>query len=114
MTSFPNSPRLLKGGLVLIDPSTSRVVRIISLQYNPDSVSRTLQAQGSGESGDRSDVLRLKDPAVETINLDAEIDAADQVEKGDETTADRGMHPKMAVLDTLVHPASSQLQMNES
>src|SRR5688500_14497761 len=114
MTSFPNSPRLLKGGIVLIDPSTSRVVRIISLQYNPDSVSRTLQAQGSGESGDRSEVLRLKGPAVETIKLDAEIDAADQMEKGDETTADLGIHPQLAVLETLVHPASSQLQENDS
>ncbi len=114
MTSFPNSPRLLKGGIVLIDPGSSRVVRIISLQYNPDSVSRTLQAQGSGENGDRSEVLRLKGPAVETIKLDAEIDAADQMEEGDDTTAELGIHPQLAALETLVHPASSQLQENDS
>jgi hypothetical protein len=34
MTTFPGSPRLLKGGIVLIDPTTGTVQRIIALQYN--------------------------------------------------------------------------------
>jgi hypothetical protein len=38
MTTFPNSPRILKGGLVLIDPESARVLRIIALQYNPESL----------------------------------------------------------------------------
>ena len=45
MTSFPNSPKLLKGGIVLIDPDdTSKVLRIITLQYNSDTLSRTAGA----------------------------------------------------------------------
>jgi hypothetical protein len=75
MTGFPNSPRLLKGGIVLLDPDTSAVQRIIALQYNPDTFSRTLQPQTVKESGDRSEAMRLTRPPVETINLDAEIDA---------------------------------------
>ena len=43
MATFPNSPRLVKGGIVLIDPDTAAVQRIIALQYNPDTLSRTLQ-----------------------------------------------------------------------
>ena len=54
MTSFPNSPKLLKGGIVLIDPVTSAVKRIIALQYNPDSISRTLQVQSVGGESWRS------------------------------------------------------------
>ena len=46
MTSFPGSPRLLKGGIVLIDPVTAQVQRIISLQYNPDSLSPHLAGTG--------------------------------------------------------------------
>jgi len=38
MTTFPNSPRILKGGLVLIDPESARVLSIIALRYNPDSL----------------------------------------------------------------------------
>lgn len=33
MTAFPKSPRLLKGGIVLMDPNTSVVLRMIALQY---------------------------------------------------------------------------------
>jgi len=43
MTAVPNSPRLLKGGIVLIDPTTGAVQRIIALQYDPDTLTRTLQ-----------------------------------------------------------------------
>jgi hypothetical protein len=43
MSTFPNSPRLLKGGLVLLDPDTSAAHRIIALQYDPDTLARTLQ-----------------------------------------------------------------------
>ena len=64
MSSFPGSPRLLKGGIVLIDSATAQVQRIIALQYNPESLSRTLQVQGASEGGDRSEALRLKGPAV--------------------------------------------------
>jgi hypothetical protein len=75
MSSFPGSPNFLKGGIVLIDPDTSAVRRIIVLQYNPDTLSRTLQVKGVGaKAGDRREARRLTDPAVETFKLDAEID----------------------------------------
>ena len=66
-----------------MDPDTSAVIRVIVLQYNPDTLSRTLQVQGVGAQGDRSEALRLKGPAVETIKVDAEIDATDQLEQAD-------------------------------
>ena len=53
MTTFPGSPKLLKGGLVLVDADTGQVQRIISLQYNPDSLTRTLQVQAAGGEGRR-------------------------------------------------------------
>jgi hypothetical protein len=117
MTSFPGSPRLLKGGIVLIDPNTSAVQRIIVMQYNPDTLSRTLQVQGVGaEGGDRSEALRLKGPPVETIKLDAEIDATDQLEfpNQNSTTAELGIFPQLAALETIIYPTSFQLQRNNS
>ena len=38
MTGFTGSPRLVKGGIVLVDPVSGAVRRIITLQYNPDSL----------------------------------------------------------------------------
>jgi hypothetical protein len=37
MSAFPNSPRLIKGGIVLVDPDSGAVQKIIVLQYNPDT-----------------------------------------------------------------------------
>jgi hypothetical protein len=115
MTTFPGSPRLLKGGIVLINAETGAVQRIIALQYNPDTLSRSFQIKGmSGESGDRSEALRLKGPPTETIKLDAEIDATDQLETADKQTTQLGLHPQLAALEIIVYPTSSQLQANNS
>lgn len=117
MTGFPGSPRLVKGGLVLIDPDTSAVQRVISLQYNPDSLSRSLQIKATtAESPDRSEVLRLKGPPVETIKLEAEIDATDQLEFPDQNqdAVQLGILPQLAALETIIYPASSQLLANNA
>ena len=47
MATFPNSPRLLRGGIVLVDAESAAVQRIIALQYNPDTLTRTLQVHGA-------------------------------------------------------------------
>src|SRR6185503_4458267 len=116
MSSFPNSPYVLKGGIVLLDPTTAQVQRIIALQYNPDTLTRTLQVQALGESGDRSQALRIKGPPVETIKLDAEIDATDQLEFPDQnrTTVEFGILPQLAALETIIYPASSVLTSNNA
>lgn len=115
MTTFSGSPKLLKGGIVLVDPGSGVPVETIVLQYNPDTLSRTLQAQGIGpEPGDRLEALRLKAPPIETIKLEAELDATDQMEIGDATTAQLGIFPQLAALEMMVYPSSLQLQANSS
>ena len=106
----PISPRLLKGGLVQIDPDTGTVLRVISLQYNPDTLTRTLQVQATsaGGGGDQSEALRLKGAAVETIKLEAEIDATDAARATRRRTRTRSRSasiPQLAVLEALVAAA---------
>ena len=117
MTTFPGSPKLLKGGIVLINPGTGAVQQIIPLQYNPNTLTRTLQVQGvDGEGGDRSEALRLKGPPVETIKLEAEIDAADQLEfpEQNQNILKFGLHTQLAALETNIFPSSNQLQSNNT
>jgi hypothetical protein len=114
VTTFPGSPRLLKGGIVLLDPDTSAVLRIITLQYNSDTLTRTLAPKSLKESGDRSEAMRLTGPAVETIKLEAEIDATDQLEAADAQTTQLGIHPQLAALETIVYPSSAQLNSNNN
>jgi hypothetical protein len=112
MTSYPRSPRLLKGGIVLIDPVSSAVKRVIALQYNPDTLSRTLQVQAAGGEGDRLEALRLTGPPHESFKLDAEIDATDQLEypRRNQTTGELGIFPQLAALETIIYPSSTSLK----
>lgn len=113
----PLAPRLLKGGIVEVDPETARVLRVIALQYNPDTLTRTLQVQASGgEGGDRSQALRLKGAGVETIKLEAEIDATDRLAEPDSNpdAVGLGIHPQLAALEALVHPRADDLQANDT
>ena len=112
MSTFPNSPRLLKGAIVGID-LFNPVSSIIVLQYNPDSLTRTIQPQTMGDQeGARTDVLRLTGAPVETIKLDAELDATDQLEKSDPTATSLGIYPQLSALEMLVYPKSAQVIIN--
>jgi hypothetical protein len=116
MTTFPGSPIVLQAGIVLLDPDSFAILPggVIALQYNPDTLTRTLKVKGISEGGDRSEALRLTGPAEETFKLDAEIDATDQLECPDKNanTVQYGIFPQLAALETLVYPATSTLQAN--
>jgi hypothetical protein len=116
VSSFPGSPRLLRGGLVQVDPESGSVVGTIALQFNPDTLTRTLQVQATGETGDRSQALRLRGAAVETIKLEAEIDATDTLDDPDANpdAVRLGIHPQLAALEALVHPRADDLQANDA
>ena len=116
MTGFSGTPKLIKGGLTLVDPNSGRILRIIALQYNPDSLSRTLQPQAVADAGDRSQAFRVKGPPVETFRLEAEIDATDQLEFPDQNRAavEAGLLPQLAALETIVYPQANVLQANDA
>ncbi|TYO63528.1 hypothetical protein FXV83_26850 [Bradyrhizobium hipponense] len=115
MTSFPGSPKLLKGGIVLLHPDSGVPLQVVVLQYNPDTLSRTLQPQGIGsEPGDRLEALRLKSPPLETIKLEAEIDATDQLEMAAPIVGRLGIFPQLAALEVMIYPTSAQLNDNNS
>jgi hypothetical protein len=118
VSASPISPRLVRAGIVTMDPDTSVVQSIIALQYNPDSLSRTLQIQATkgGEDGVRSDMLRLRGPAVETIKLEAELDAVDQLEfpSQNQTTVQYGLQPQLAQLEMLVNPTVETLESDNT
>jgi hypothetical protein len=106
MGSFPNSPRLLKAAIVGID-LFNPLASIIVLQYNPESLTRTIQPQTIGnEEGARTDVLRLTGAPIETIRLDAELDATDQLEQSDPIATTLGIYPQLSALEMLVYPKS--------
>jgi hypothetical protein len=113
MTTFPNAPKLLKGGLAIVDPASQTPQRVIVLQYNPDTLTRTL-AMVTTDAPDKASPLRIKAPPVETLKLEAEIDAIDQLEFPDlnATAVELGIHPELAALETVLYPTSDRLIEN--
>jgi len=112
---MPNiSPRLQKGAILLLEPNTGIPLGRIDLQYNPETITRSLKPQTPGEEPDRSELLRLKGPPVETISVTVELDATDKLEAGDATAMSLGLQPQMALLETLVYPSSMELIANEA
>lgn len=113
MSTSPISPRLVKGGIVTMDPDTTALQSVIALQYNPDTLTRTLQIQAiqGAQDGTRVDALRLRGPAVETIKIEVELDATDQLEfpKQYPIAVQFGLQPQLAQLEMLVNPTVETL-----
>ena len=108
MTRFADLPKPIRSGIVIVDPIRGTPQRIIVMQFNPDTLERSLapQAAGGEQQGDRTEALRLKGPAIESWKFVAEIDSTDQLE----TPAPLGIHPELATLEMLLNPPSTTVR----
>jgi hypothetical protein len=114
MSAFTGAPRLVRGAIVAKDPDKSTPT-VITFQYNPDTMKRSVQAQAmSSEKADRSEVLRIKGAPVETIDVEIEIDATDQLETGLPPATAVGIYPALSALEMLVYPTSDKVTANEA
>lgn len=110
MTTFPGSPRLIKGAIMTLNSSGNTVENTIAFQYNPETLTRTLKArvvQSRGESP--AEALRLGGAPIETISLEVQIDATDQLEKADNNATKLGIYPQLSALELLLYPSSKQI-----
>lgn len=104
---------LLKGALVGIDPANP-VASVIVFQYNPETLTRTLRPRASGRDGDKGEAYRLEGPPEESISVEVEIDATDQLERGDPIAESMGIYPQLSALEMLVYPRSSAVIANRA
>ena len=113
MTTFPGSPKLQKGAIIGLDPANP-LASVVVFQYNPDTLTRTLTPQTTSSSDtSRGEALRLKGPPEESITIDIEIDATDQLEKGDSNAVTMGIYPALSSLEMLLYPKSALIIANE-
>jgi len=59
MTTFPGSPKLVKGALIGLDPFNP-LASVIVFQYNSAELTRTLRAKTMGENTDRGEAMSMK------------------------------------------------------
>lgn len=113
MGRFPGSPRTLRGAIVAVDP-LSPLSRVVVFQYNPDSVTRTLQprAGGGGGGAPSSDVHRIWGAPSETIGMTIELDATDGLQAADPVAVSAGVLPQLSALEMLLYPSAAQVMAN--
>ncbi|MEO6669742.1 MAG: hypothetical protein ABIN36_09725 [Ferruginibacter sp.] len=114
--NFPRSPKLVKGSLVEIRHEMNGYKQnVIVFQYNPETMTRKLEAWfmgGSGGNGSGADTTETAQPfdPVETFDLALELDAADQLENpaANPTIVKRGVAERIAALELLLYPQDDQ------
>ena len=119
-TTFPRSPKLLKGALIeFSERFIGPVPNVIVFQYNPESMTRTLevwsQTSESSESGtpasnDTSHTSQPFDPP-ESFTLTLELDAADDLETPAEhpVAVISGVADRIAAMEMLLYPQADSL-----
>lgn len=111
MSTFPGSPRLIKGAIIGVDP-LNPVPSVVVFQYNPDTMTRRLEPRAVSSEGDRGEAFRLTGAPKETITLSVEIDATDQLEQANPLATTVGIYPTLAALETLLYPKSATVIAN--
>jgi hypothetical protein len=103
---------LQKGAIIGLD-LTNPLASLIVFQYNPETMTRTLAVQSMAVSTKtQSEGLRLAAPPSENISVEIELDATDQLEKGDGLTQSLGIHPVLASLEMLLYPKALGMILN--
>lgn len=108
MSSYPNSPKVLKAALISMG-GTIPVPRLIVLQYNPAELTRTLKPDFEKTGDTPTGTNLLAGPAVETIQMTARISAVDQLESNDATAMMFGIYPQLATLEMMLFPTTSSI-----
>jgi hypothetical protein len=113
MSTFPGSPRLLKGALIGVDP-LNPLGAVVVFQYNPDTMTRKLEPRAVAAEGDRGEAFRLTGAPKETITLSIEIDATDQLEQANPLAIATGIYPTLAALEIMLYPKSAVVLINSA
>jgi hypothetical protein len=117
VTSFPNSPQLLKGAIIGVD-LFNPLASVILFQYNPETLTRSLTARTPErdwrQPAAQTEQMRLAGPPEETIQLEIEIDATDQLEEADLSATTMGIYPALASLEMLLYPKALAIITNNA
>ena len=100
MSDFPDSPVVLKGAIISVG-LTNPVPTIIAFQYNPDTLSRTLEPRSlkGADGAGRAEAMRLSGAPKETLACSVELDGTEN--------SPLGVAPALSALELLLYPPSA-------
>ena len=119
----PAQPHFLKAGIVTYDLAKGRTVRTLPMLVNPATLRRSYEIKESAASSYSSGPLRLTAPAIETLDVEVKLDAADALLRSlagaaltgaAAAAASEGVRPWIAALQMLITPSAAKLQSNDA
>jgi hypothetical protein len=114
---YSRSPLLLKGALIeFSERFIGPIPNIVIFQYNPETLIRTLSVYNPFQSDEQTPGAPPKiqvdaqpgDPS-ETFDLVLELDATDELEKGDPIAVVTGVADRVSALEMLLYPQEGSL-----
>ena len=95
-------PHLRRGAIARVDPIIGVVpLSLTVFQYNPAEISRTITPQAAGGN------TRSGSVPEETLSMRVELDAADQLERGEQGPMSSSIYPALSALEMLVCPPAA-------
>ena len=116
-TGYSRSPKLLKGALIeFSERFIGPIPNVIVFQYNPETMTRTLEVwsqNGGGDSSASNDTSHTAQPfdPPETFTLALELDAADALENpaAHPVAFISGVADRIAAMEMLLYPQGDSL-----
>ncbi|QAA81835.1 hypothetical protein EI546_08940 [Aequorivita sp. H23M31] len=116
-TGYSRSPKLLKGALIeFSERFIGPIPNVIVFQYNPETMTRTLEVwsqNASGESSAGTETSHTAQPfdPPETFSLALELDATDALEKPESHPVAfiSGVADRIAAMEMLLYPQGDSL-----
>jgi hypothetical protein len=114
---YSRSPLLIKGALIeFSERFIGPIPNIIIFQYNPESLTRTLSVYNPFQADEQTPGAPPKikvdsqpgDPP-ETFDLTLDLDASDELEKGDPIAVVTGVADRLAAMEMLLYPQEGSL-----
>ncbi len=101
-TTPPYPPAgLLKGALIAAPRSGTGASTVVPFQYNPEKMTRTLTPSYYRESSER-----FSGPAKQSIDVTVQLEAS----RSPEVTTDQGIYARLAALELMLYPSSTDLE----
>lgn len=97
---------LFRGALIeYVDNLSASLPNVVIFQFNPDTLTRTVQAPPRPTSGKDAETYQAGEPSVEKISLKASFSAADDLGQNKELARKFGVGMRLAALEKMVHSA---------
>jgi hypothetical protein len=99
MSGFPGSPRTATAGFVRLS-SDGAIERIVGFRYNPETLSRRLEATNTGAAS-----VPAGAPAEprEVVSFRVVLDASDDLQQASAIAIDAGVGPQLAAIEQLMY-----------